>query len=50
MNSNPWNKSFIFCSKMDGELLTPIGRRLLWYFTYGGIFGHKLLASSVSHI
>ena len=28
INSNPWNKSFILCCKMSGELETPIGRCL----------------------
>ena len=26
INSNPWGKSFIFCSEMSDKLLTPIGR------------------------
>ena len=28
ITSNPWNKSFIFCWKISGELAIPIGRRL----------------------
>ena len=44
MNSNPWNKSFIFYWKMSGEFETPIVRRLYWYSPPVRIIVHKLLA------
>ena len=50
IHSNPWNKSFIFCWKFSGELLTLIGRRIYWYFTHDRIIVHKLLESSVSRV
>ena len=41
MNSNQWNKSFIFCWKMSGELATPIGRRLYRYCSDRKIIGFR---------
>ena len=50
INSNTWNKSFIFCCKMSGEFPTPIGRRLYRYFNNGIIILHKLLAFLISRV
>ena len=50
MNSNPWNKSFIFCWKFSGEFTTPIGRCLYRYFPHGRIIVHKLLAFSLNWV
>ena len=35
INSNPWNKSFIFCWKISAGLSIPIGRWLWQYFPHG---------------
>ena len=50
INSNPWNKSFIFCWKMSGELVTPIVRCLYQYFPHGRRIVHKLLGFLLSQI
>ena len=44
INSNPWNKSYIFCWIFYGELATPIDRRLYWYFPHRIMIIHELLA------
>ena len=36
--------SFILSWKMSGELHTPIGKNLYFYFTHGRIIVHKLLS------
>ena len=43
INSNIWNKSFIFCCIMSGELEIPIGKSLQQYFPQGRMIIHKLL-------
>ena len=50
INSNPWNKSFIFWWKMSCEFENPIGRRLYWYSPHGRTIVHKLLAFLIIRI
>ena len=50
MNSNPWNKSLIFCLKMSDKLDTPVGRCLYQYFPHRRIIVHKLLKFLLSCI
>ena len=50
INSNPRNISLIFFWKISGEWLTPIVRRLYWYFPQDRIIFHRLLACSLIRI
>ena len=50
INSNPCNKSFIFCWKNLWGLETPIGRLLWQYFPHGRMIVHKLRVLSLSQI